>query len=101
MTKLDPHAANPLHQVSGPRTAWTTVNAAENIPGVMTPLGASFWIDMVETGLRSAFAALGVLPKSAVGPGLSPDERFGGVFYGRFAGNVDRFRWITDLTPGG
>ena len=30
---------DPLHQESGPGTRWTTVNTAEALPGVPTPLG--------------------------------------------------------------
>ena len=36
---------DPLHRTSGPRTAWTRVNMAEGIPGVLTPLNWSFWDD--------------------------------------------------------
>ena len=98
MTAFD--QPNPLHQVSRPDTSWTTVNAAENIPGVMTPLGFDFWMNAVDLGVRGAFHWIGVLPASAVRIGAVPDERFGGVFYGRFAGNVDQFRLVADLTPG-
>ena len=100
MSPTDIRAPNPLHERSLPQTAWTTVNAAENIPGVMTPLGASFWLELVELGLTGAFAAFGVLPRSEVRWDELPDKRFGAVFFGRFAGNVDKFRWVSDLTPG-
>jgi phosphohistidine swiveling domain-containing protein len=93
--------SNPLHQNSLPGTAWTTVNAAENIPGLMTPLGASVWLDGTELGVRSAFASLGVLARSEVILSERPDDRFGAVFFGRFAANLDRFRWAADITPGG
>ena len=91
---------NVLHQHSGPHTAWTTVNAAENIPGLVTPLGFDFWLDSVDLGVRGAFQRIGVLPASQVRIGASPDERFGGVFFGHFAGNVDQFRRLADMTPG-
>lgn len=92
---------NPLHQTSRPETAWTTVNAAENIPGVMTPLGASLWLATVDVSLCGAFAELGVLRRAEVCVPESPDDQFGGVFFGRFVGNIDRFRWASDITPGG
>ena len=91
---------NPLHQRSRPDTAWTTANAAENIPGVMTPLGATFWLDVNELGLRGSFAALGVLSEEEVRTTDPPDERLTTVFQGRFVVNVDVFRRVSDLTPG-
>ena len=91
---------NPLHQRSRPDTAWTTANAAENIPGVMTPLGATFWLDVNELGLRRSFAALGVLSEEEVRTTDPPDERLTTVFQGRFVVNVDVFRRVSDLTPG-
>jgi pyruvate,water dikinase len=66
----------------------------------MTPLGASFWLDVVELGLRGSFAALGVLPKEEVRATDPPDESLVTVFYGRFVVNVDTFRRYSDLTPG-
>ena len=101
MSPPDIRGASPLHERSLPQTAWTTVNAAENIPGVMTPLGASLWLEIVELGLTGAFASFGVLPRSEVRFDERPDKRFGAVFFGRFAGNVDTFRRVSDLTPGG
>ena len=32
-----------LHQPGGPTTYWTTINAEENLPGVVTPLSSSMW----------------------------------------------------------
>jgi pyruvate,water dikinase len=89
-----------LHQRTGPGTAWTTVNAAENIPGVMTPLGATFWLEVVELGMRGAFATLGVLSPDQVHIGNGPDDRFSAVFFGRCAVNVDTFRRVLERTPG-
>jgi phosphohistidine swiveling domain-containing protein len=91
---------NPLHATSRPATAWSTANAAENIPGVMTPLGATFWLDVLELGLRGSSAALGVLPSEEVRATDAPDERLVAVFLGRFVVNVDTFRRLADLTPG-
>jgi phosphohistidine swiveling domain-containing protein len=92
--------SNALHRTSLPGTTWSTANAAENIPGVMTPLGASFWLDVVELGLRGSFSALGVIPKAEVRATEPPDESLVTVFFGRFVVNVDIFRRFSDLTPG-
>ena len=89
-----------LHQTSAPTTRWTTVNAAEAMPGVMTPLGFSFWVGPCERGLRSAFAAIGVLPRREVRLPDRIDDRFSGLFWGRYAANLDSLRMISDLTPG-
>ena len=41
---------------------WTTVNLAEAIPGVQTPLGWTFWSVSMETAVRRTFGSMGVLP---------------------------------------
>ena len=91
---------DPLHQVSGPATAWTTVNAAEAMPGVLTPLGISFWLPACELGLRAAFRDFGVLAPAQVRVPESVDDRISGVFHGRYAANLDVLRAMADLTPG-
>ena len=91
---------DPLHQRSGPDTAWTIVNASEALPGVLTPLGISFWHSACERGLRGAFQDLGVLPRGEIRVPSSPDDCLGGVFLGRFAGNVTTLRAFADMTPG-
>jgi pyruvate,water dikinase len=91
---------DPLHHTSLPGTAWTTVNAAENIPGVMTPLGASFWVSAVELGMHGSFADMGVLAEADVRADNTPDDSLTTVFFGRFVVNVDSFRRVSDLTPG-
>jgi phosphohistidine swiveling domain-containing protein len=92
--------ATVLHQVGGAATAWTTVNNAEALPGVLTPLTWSFWERPIEVGLRAAFADMGVLPAREVVLPESIDDRSSAVFYGRYAGNVDRMRAYADLIPG-
>ncbi len=91
---------NPLHDVGSPTTAWTTVNTAENFPGVATPLGWTFWRDPLERGMKGAFRDIGVLPASAVTVPPSIDDRFSAAVYGRFAANVDRLRHMADRMPG-
>ncbi|GAA2777837.1 PEP-utilizing enzyme [Crossiella cryophila] len=89
-----------LEHQSGPDTAWTITNAAEAMPGVLTPLGASFWLPVCEIGLRSAFHDLGVLSAGQVRLPEQVDERISGVFAGRYAANLDVLRRMADLTPG-
>ncbi|MDT7589409.1 MAG: rifampicin phosphotransferase [Pseudonocardiales bacterium] len=92
--------SNPLHEVGSPTTAWTTVNTAENFPGVATPLGWTFWRDPLERGMKGAFHDMGVLPGSAVTVPESIDDRFSAAVFGRFAANVDCLRRMADRMPG-
>ena len=91
---------DPLHDRSGPDTFWTTVNAAEALPGVSTPLNWSVFGDAVERAFRWTFVDMGVLHPAAVMVSASVDERLWGIFYGRAAANLDTFRRLADLTPG-
>src|SRR5882757_1589360 len=94
-------APSVLHHVSAlPDIAWTRVNAAEALPGLLTPLGWTFWDARVELALRGAFADMGVLRASEVVVPAFVDDRFTAVFYGRFTGNLDRLRECADRTPG-
>ncbi|OBH11164.1 PEP-utilizing enzyme [Mycobacterium sp. E1747] len=86
----------------GPETSaryWTTVNAAEALPGVPTPLSWS-WYDI---GTEKAQIAGRVLVgASPVGtrPSRDRDQRHLGIFYGRCALNVDVWRSFADAIPG-
>ncbi|MDQ1503334.1 MAG: rifampicin phosphotransferase [Actinomycetota bacterium] len=91
---------DPLHDRSGPGTFWTTVNAAEALPGVSTPLNWSWFGDAVERAFRWTFVDMGVLHPAATMVSASVDDRLWGVFYGRAAANLDTFRRLADLTPG-
>jgi pyruvate,water dikinase len=93
-------AENPIHQLSGPATAWATTNAAEALPGVMTPLAFTTWFPPLERGIRAAFHTLGVLRAAEVGVPESIDERTSAIFFGRYAGNLETLRRFSDLTPG-
>lgn len=42
--EADAAAASALHAVSPPDASWSSVNLAEAVPGVMTPLCASVWV---------------------------------------------------------
>src|SRR5271168_2392813 len=90
-----------LHQLGSPSTAWTTVNAFEVVPSVLTPLGAScFWGDPNEVGLRRGYAGMGVIPRSEVKIPDSIDDRNTATVYGRFVANVDAIRKVADSMPG-
>jgi pyruvate,water dikinase len=91
---------NVFHNSSGPETAWTTVNTAEALPGLLTPLGWTFWERGVELGFRGAFADLGVLKEREVVIDPSVDLRVGTSFYGHFVANVDTLRRYADRMPG-
>jgi pyruvate,water dikinase len=91
---------DPLHDRSGPATFWTTVNAAEALPGVSTPLNWTWFGAAVERAFRWTFVDMGVLHPAATVVSASVDDRLWGVFYGRAAANLDTFRRLGDLTPG-
>jgi len=91
---------DPLHDRSGPDTFWTTVNAAEALPGTSTPLNWSWFGDSVERAFRWTFVDMGVIHPAATVVSASVDDRLWGVFYGRAAANLDTFRRLADLTPG-
>jgi pyruvate,water dikinase len=91
---------DPLHDLSGPDTFWSTVNAAEALPGVSTPLNWTLFGPGVERAFRWTFVDMGVLSPAAVIVSASVDDRLWGVFYGRAAANLDTFRRLADLTPG-
>jgi pyruvate,water dikinase len=77
--------------VSGPGVAWSRVNLSEAMPGVLSPLGWTFWADATEASARRIFWRLGVIPRAGLAPPTRPDDRFIGIFFGRAAANVD---WI-------
>jgi phosphohistidine swiveling domain-containing protein len=89
-----------LHQESGPATRWTTVNTAEALPGVPTPLGWTMWNQQLERAMRGAFCDIGCLPPSAVRVAERVDDRYSAIFFGRFTANLDQMRAMGDLMPG-
>jgi len=91
---------DPLHEQSGPTTFWSTVNLAEAIPGVPTPMSWSIFSIGNEVSVPYAYWRLGVLPRRLTGRADSVDKRFAAIFYGRAAMNVTHLRQIADLTPG-
>ena len=91
---------DPLHQESGPSTRWTTVNTAEALPGVPTPLGWTLWNHQLERAMRGAFSDIGCFPASAIRVAESVDDRYAAIFFGRFTANIDQMRAMGDLMPG-
>jgi pyruvate,water dikinase len=91
---------DPLHRVSGPKTAWTRVNIAEGVPGVSTPLNWSWWDEANERMIRGAYHDLGVLASIEIPDVHDVDARASAIFYGRPALNVDVSRRMADLQPG-
>ncbi|MDQ1503333.1 MAG: rifampicin phosphotransferase, partial [Actinomycetota bacterium] len=83
---------DPLHQDSGPDTRWTTVNTAEALPGVPTPLGWTLWNHPLERAMRGAFCDIGCLAPSAVRVAERVDDRYSAIFFGRFTANIDQMR---------
>lgn len=89
------HAGNCPHDI-----AWSTVNASEALPGVVTPLTWSLYGDATEGGMRGAFADMGVLRESEVPARERPEDRLWGLFHGRAAANLTSMRALADRTPG-
>lgn len=94
------NAANALHSMSPPGATWSSVNLAEAVPGVMTPLCASVWVPASELGLREPFVAMGALPVDRGGIPADPAERITNAFFGRMAVRVDFLCEMGDLIPG-
>jgi phosphohistidine swiveling domain-containing protein len=78
---------------------WTTVNAAEALPGVPTPLNWSWYDTATENAQVKAKVLVGVSRAGAT-PSDDRDERHLGIFYGRCALNVDVWRSFADAVPG-
>jgi rifampicin phosphotransferase len=89
---------NLLHMISSPNTFFSTGNVAEAAPGVHTPLGWSIWGGLTEQVLSEVVVALGAWSHP---PDVSDvNRRFGCIFYGRYAANVNTFRSFGDRMPG-
>ena len=91
---------DPLHQPGGPDTFWTTINAEENLAGVVDPLSGTFWVASVTVGTFGAFADMGVIPESQVVFPHDPDKQIVSLISGRYCVNVDCVRGFADLMPG-
>lgn len=95
-----PEPPNALHAMSPPDATWSSINLAEAVPGVMTPLCASAWVPASELGLRAPFHAMGALASSLKAIPENPAERITNAFYGQMAVRVDFLCQMGDLVPG-
>ncbi|WP_250283619.1 MULTISPECIES: PEP-utilizing enzyme [unclassified Frankia] len=91
---------DPLHSRSAPQAFWSTSNFGEAMPGVMTPLGWTFWGPTAERATRAAFGSMGALTRKESGFPADERDRVCNVFYGRVAGRVDFLVGIGDRLPG-
>lgn len=89
-----------LHNQTHPDWYWTTTNASEAIPGVLTPLGWTLWGPCGEKAMRRVFHKIGGLPVSALPMPADPRDLIINVFFGRIAINVDTFVRIGNAMPG-
>ena len=92
--------ANALHAVSPSEATWSSINLAEAVPGVMSPLCSSVWVPASELGLREPFVAMGALPRDRTDVPDDPAERVTNAFFGRMAVRVDFLCEMGDLIPG-
>jgi pyruvate,water dikinase len=93
-------AASVLHHRTHPDWYWTTTNASEAIPGVLTPLGWTLWGPCGEKAMRRVFHKIGGLPASALPMPADPRDLIINIFHGRIAINVDTFVGIGNAMPG-
>jgi pyruvate, water dikinase len=93
-------AENVIHSRSAPGASWSTINLAEAMPGVLTPLGWSVWGPAGETSARAPFVAMGALPAAEGVIPADPVGRVINIFYGHVAARVDFFCEMGDRIPG-
>lgn len=99
--QIDPlEAWDPLHAFSRPDEHWTRTNVGEAMPGVLTPLGWTFWGGNAERAFRGVIADLGVLTAAERAVPADPNTWTMRPFYGRIGWNVDFFAVIGDRMPG-
>ncbi len=98
--RVEVHPDDPLHQRSGSAMAWTLGNTSEALPGVLTPLGWTFWRDHLNIAIRRAYYRLGALPRRELQPNSDPLENFGAAFYGRYTASIELGRRMANLLPG-
>jgi pyruvate,water dikinase len=90
---------DPLKGPSGSSRYWTTVNGAEALPGVPTPLNWSWYDEATERAMVAALVSMGAEPRGTL-PSPDRDQRHLGIFFGRCALNVDKWRAMADAFPG-
>lgn len=96
----DPSQPNPLNWAGDATWTWTTVNTAETLIGVLTPLAWAFWEDGIEAGMRQTFYDFGVATKAELDEPPPFDQRYTAVFCGRYAVSVNALRRVGDRMMG-
>jgi phosphohistidine swiveling domain-containing protein len=91
---------DPLTYSSPPGICWTRSNMAEVTPGVIVPLGWSFYGPLTDISSRRGFFGLGVISKSAINYPDNRAEHLIGVFHGRPVLNISTLRAIMSGFPG-
>lgn len=89
----------PVH-VRSSNARWSTVNAEEAFPGVLTPLTWSYYGYGARKAMTQLWIDLGALPVGTAVQSPDVDSWFVGTFYGRAAMNVDRYAAMADRMPG-
>jgi pyruvate,water dikinase len=100
---MDPTAFDddwdPLHSTGAPDLHWSTDNIGEGVPGVLSPLGYTWWPEAIEASARAAGYRMGVLSRRE--RRRSSDDRLVvRPFYGRAAMQAEFFALMGDRTPG-
>ena len=94
-------APNVLH-IRGPELAvWSTANAGEAMPGVLTPLNWSIFGDVAELSMRSGFRQMGVISAKELRLPDDVHQRCIGIFFGHAALKVDFLCEMASRMPGG
>jgi pyruvate,water dikinase len=88
----------PVH-VCSHHALWSTVNAEEAFPGVLTPLTWSFYGYGARKAMVQLWKDLGALPCHTPVETDDVDSWFVGTFFGRAAMNVDRYAQMADRMP--
>jgi phosphohistidine swiveling domain-containing protein len=91
---------DPLHRPGGWDTHWTTDNVGEALPGVVTPLGWTFWGDGMDQMCRDVAYALGIFTAAERASPAVDEDRIISVFYGRIALRLEWLGAIGDRMPG-
>lgn len=91
---------DPTHEASEPDRFWTTVNALEATPLVLTAMDWTFWKKSLELAAMRAWCDLGIVSADEVVFVDDANQRVTASFFGRQAVNIDRVRWIMGSLPG-
>jgi rifampicin phosphotransferase len=91
-------AWDPLHSTGAPDLHWSTDNIGEAMPGVLTPLGFSWWPEAIEASARAAGYRIGALSrKERRRP--ADDRMLVRPFFGRAGIQAEFYATIGDRMP--